>query len=135
MANSLVGVLIRVRQEPVALVADIEGMFNQIRFDPKDCDVLRFLWWEGANLEASPTAYRMVKHVFGATSSPSCANLCVKRLASSSEGKFDPETVKTVERNMHVDDLMKSVPDNHIANRLVAQLIELMKSGGFRLTK
>ena len=36
---------------------------------------------------------------------------------------------------MYVDDLMKSVSDNHIANRLVAQLIELMKSGGFRLTK
>ena len=92
LANSLVGVLIRFQREPVALVADIEGMFSQIRVDPKDCDVFRFLWWEGANLEASPTAYRMVKHVFGATSSPSCADICFKRLVSFSEGKFDPET-------------------------------------------
>ena len=28
----------------------------------------------------------------------------LRKLASSSEGKFDPETVKTVERNMYVDD-------------------------------
>ncbi len=135
LANSLVGVLIRFREEPVALVADIEGMFSQIRVDPKDCDALRFLWWEDAKLETTPIEYRMVKHVFGATSSPSCANLCVKKIASLNEGKFDPETVKAVERNMYVDDLMKSVPDVQTANRLVAQLIELMKNGGFRLTK
>ena len=41
LANSLVGVLIRFRQEPVALVADIEGMFSQIRVDPKDWECLK----------------------------------------------------------------------------------------------
>ena len=83
LANSLVGVIIRFRQEPIAVVADIESMFYQVLVESKDCDVFRFLWWENHNLEDTPTEYRMVKHVFGATSSPSVANFCVKKTASS----------------------------------------------------
>ena len=54
-------------------------MFYQVLVDPKDCDVFRFLWWENIDLHEMPTEYRMVKHVFGATSSPSIANFCVKK--------------------------------------------------------
>ena len=43
--NQLVGVLSRLRQEIVCVVADIEGMFHQVLVEPKDCDVLRLLWW------------------------------------------------------------------------------------------
>ena len=42
--NSLLGVLLRFRQDPVALVADIEGMFNQVKVPPEDAVALRFLW-------------------------------------------------------------------------------------------
>ena len=31
LTNSLLGVLPRLRQYPIALVADIEGMFNQVK--------------------------------------------------------------------------------------------------------
>ena len=43
LTNQLVGVLIWFRQEPVALVADIEDMFHQVVVEQKDQDVLRFL--------------------------------------------------------------------------------------------
>ncbi len=36
--NKLVGVLMRFRQERVALVADIEGMFHQVRVSPRDIE-------------------------------------------------------------------------------------------------
>ncbi|CAB3996126.1 Hypothetical predicted protein, partial [Paramuricea clavata] len=38
LANSLVGVIIRFRQESIAVVADIESMFYQVLVEPKDCD-------------------------------------------------------------------------------------------------
>lgn len=38
--NSLVGVVIMFRQEPVALAADIEAMFHQVRVNDEDCDAL-----------------------------------------------------------------------------------------------
>lgn len=37
LTNGLLGVLIRFRQEPVAMVADVEGMFHQVRVAPDDC--------------------------------------------------------------------------------------------------
>ena len=44
LTNSLVGVLQRFRQEPVAFTCDIEGMFRQVRVNKEDRDLLRFLW-------------------------------------------------------------------------------------------
>ena len=43
LINSLVGVVIRFRQEQVALAADIEAMFHQVGVQERDCDALRFL--------------------------------------------------------------------------------------------
>ena len=43
LTNTLFGVLVRFRQEPVALSSDIEAMFHQVMVDPKDFDVLKFL--------------------------------------------------------------------------------------------
>lgn len=77
LTNNIVGVLTRFRQEFVDLVADIQSMFHQVRVEPRDCDALRFLWWPGG--PAALTEYRMVKHLFGATSSPSVVNLCLKK--------------------------------------------------------
>ena len=45
LTNSIVGVLMRFREEQVALSADIECMFHQIRVAPDDRDAFRFLWW------------------------------------------------------------------------------------------
>ena len=68
LTNFLVGVLIRFQENPIALVADIKQMFHQIKVDPIDCDVLRFLWWPSGNLTEPPVTYQMLVHLFGATS-------------------------------------------------------------------
>ena len=71
LANNLVGVLIRFREEPIAIMADIEGMFHQVRVSPKDCDALHFLWWPENDFNKDPEDYQMLVHLFGNTSSPS----------------------------------------------------------------
>ena len=110
-------------------------MFYQVSIEPKDFDAFRFLWWENNDPQVTPTEYGMLKHVFGATSSPSCANFCLKKTASTYEKEFDPKVAETIQRNMYLDDLMKSVGMTEIAIKLVKQLRELLKKGGFRLTK
>ena len=77
LTNSLLGILLRFRQYPISLVADIEGMFNQVKVPPEDSDALRFLWWEYSDLER-PSEFQMTSHIFGATDSPSCATFCLK---------------------------------------------------------
>lgn len=44
LGPSLLGVLLRFRQYPVAVSGDIKGMFHQIRLLPADKPVLRFIW-------------------------------------------------------------------------------------------
>lgn len=134
LTNSLVGVLTRFRQDSVALVADIEGMFHQVRVSPDDCNVLRFLWWPNGDLNKEPMEYQMTVHLFGATSSPSCANFALKKTAKDNQ-HFDAETIDTVHRNFYVDDCLKSVESNKDAVRLSGQLCDLLSKGGFHLTK
>ena len=135
LTNGLLGVIIRFRQEAVAMVADVEGMFHQVRVAPDDCHVLRFLWWPNNDLSKEPVDYQMLVHLFGATSSPSCASFCLKKPALDNQDEFDVETIKTVNRNFYVDDCLKSVPTTDKAVRLSGQLRELLSTGGFRLTK
>lgn len=95
LTNNLVGVLSRFKQEPVGLVSDIEALFHQVLVEPKDCDALRFFWWPNDDLSEEVEEYRMVKHLFGATSSPSVANFCLRKTADLEQEGFDPDTMST----------------------------------------
>ena len=95
LANSLIGVLIRFREEEIAFTADLEAMFHQVKVLPKDANALRFLWWSGS-LNDPPDEYQMLVHIFGATSAPCCANKAVHQTADDNEVQFDPEVTRTV---------------------------------------
>ena len=135
LTNNLVGVLTRFRQEPVALMADVESMFHQVNVNPNDCDALRFLWWPNNDLNSEPEEYQMMVHLFGATSSPSCANFALRRTAEDNQLEFSKEAVNTVKDNFCVDDCLKSVSSENKAIVLVNELRQLLSKGGFRLTK
>ena len=133
--NQLVGVLSCFRQNTVGMVADIEAMFHQVLVDPKDCGSLRFLWWPNGDLTKEMKEYRMVKHLFGATSPPSVVNFCLRKTAQLHQEEFDKEVIETVNRDMYVDDMMKSTSTTEKAISLASQLRTLLEKGGFRLTK
>ena len=135
LTNSIVGVLMRFREERVALSADIECMFHQVGVPPDDQDAFRFLWWPDGNLNQQPVEHRMEVHLFGATSSPSCCNFALKRTAEDNKGEFPEEVVRTVKRNFYVDDCLKSVKSAKDAVEFMHQLRSILSKGGFRLTK
>jgi len=135
LTNSLVGVLVRFRQERIALASDVKGMFHQVRVDPDDCNSLRFLWWPDGDLSKQPTDHQMLVHLFGATSSPSCASFSLRRVATDNQSDFNAETIDTVNKNFYVDDCLKSVPSTEEAIKLASELRALLSRGGFNLTK
>ncbi|KAL9982123.1 hypothetical protein ACROYT_G010928 [Oculina patagonica] len=135
LTNNLFGVLVRFRQESIALSSDSEAMFHQVNVDPNDFDALRFLWWPEDDLSKQPVEYRMVVHLFGNTSSPSCASFGLRRTAQDNTREFPPEVIDTVLRNFYVDDCLKLVPSTELAIRLREDLSQLLERGGFRLTK
>ncbi|XP_057687730.1 uncharacterized protein LOC130913275 [Corythoichthys intestinalis] len=135
LTNSLIGVLLRFRQESVALMADIQAMFHQVKVSEKDVNFLRFLWWPQGNTEHPPVEYRMTVHLFGAVSSPSCANYALRKTADDHAGQFPAEVVATVKNNFYVDDLLKSLSSEKEAIQMVQNLTALCQRGGFNLSK
>lgn len=134
LINSLVGVLCRFRKESVAVICDIEKMFHQFFVAPQSRNFLKFLWWEGGDLDREPKEYRMAVHLFGAASSPGCANFGLKHLAQQQRANL-PSASNFVENNFYVDDGLASVPTVEDAKRLIVESQELCKRGGLHLHK
>lgn len=135
LTNTLFGVLMRFRQERIALMADIESMFYQVRVVDADCTYLRFLWWPDGNLQGELQEYQMVVHLFGAASSPACSNFALRKTAEDNSKHFSEAVVTTVKRNFYVDDCLKSLPSVEEASQHASDLRSLLSRGGFRLTK
>ncbi|XP_049319056.1 uncharacterized protein LOC125780640 [Astyanax mexicanus] len=135
LTNTLVGVLLRFRKGQVAIMCDIERMFHQFHVKTEDQDYLRFLWWENGKFEEQPSTYRMKVHLFGAASSPGCANYGLKHIAAEGQGRFSEDTIKFIQRNFYVDDGLSSVSSTGQAIQLVKEARELCSTGKLRLHK
>lgn len=116
-------------------MADVESMLHQVKIPPEDADLLRFLWWPDGNVSQELQEYRMEVHLFGATSSPSCASYALRRCAEDNKNSFDAAVVDTVLHNLYVDDCLKSVASEQEAVILYQDLKAICQTGGFRRTK
>ncbi|XP_038061120.1 uncharacterized protein LOC119731907 [Patiria miniata] len=124
----------RARTIMTETVTKVDGHY-QVKVPDNDSDALRFLWWPNGDYSKEPTDHKMLVHLFGATSSPSCAGFCLRKTAEDNRENFDKETVTTVRENFYVDDCLVSTKTESEAIRLASQLIQLLAKGGFRLTK
>ena len=115
-------------------MADIEAIFYQIRVPDRDSSFLHFLWWDDGNIAREVQDYQMLVHLFGAISSPVCANFALRRTAEDNKSYFPTEVINTVKRNFYVDDCLKSLPSVAVAIAYVNNLQALLARGGFRLT-
>ena len=135
LTNNLVDVLLKFREHAVAIMGDVEAMFHQVRVPADERDYLRFLWWPGGDTNAEPRDYRMSVHLFGATSSPSCANMALRQTARDHGTEFDGSVTETVNNNFYVDDCLKSIENEEKAIKLMQDLTALLAKGGFNITK
>jgi hypothetical protein len=134
LTNSLLGVFCRFRKEAVAVTCDIQKMFHQFSVSPEFRNYLRFLWWEGGQLDTEPKEYRMAVHLFGAGSPPGCANFALKYLAQQHKVDY-PAASAFIEKNFYVDDGLTSVSSVEEAQKCIVEAQELCKSGGLHLHK
>ncbi|XP_051246563.1 uncharacterized protein LOC127357957 [Dicentrarchus labrax] len=78
LGASLVGVLLRFREHPIAVSGDIKGMFHQVRLLPEDRPLLRFLWRD-LKVDEPPRVFEWQVLPFGTTCSPCCATYALQR--------------------------------------------------------
>ncbi|KAK7933404.1 hypothetical protein WMY93_004300 [Mugilogobius chulae] len=69
LGPSLIGVLLRFREYPVAVSGDIRGMFHQVRLITQDTPLLRFIWRD-MERERSPDIYEWCVLPFGPPAAP-----------------------------------------------------------------
>ncbi|GFY33442.1 uncharacterized protein TNCV_2227111 [Trichonephila clavipes] len=93
-----------------ALTGDIENMFRQILVNEDDVEFQRIFWRE---IPEEST---------------------IQQLAEEEIIKF-PEAYKVALEDFYVDDLITGTNSKEDAKKLVSQVIELMKKGGFPIRK
>ncbi|KAL7830822.1 hypothetical protein SRHO_G00319490 [Serrasalmus rhombeus] len=135
LTNSLIGVILRFRKEPIGIMADVKPMFHQVRVAKSDVNYLRFLWWPQGDTSRSPREHRMLVYIFGAWSSPSIASFALQKTATDNEIHFLPQVAETIWHNFYTDDCAKSVTKESDAIQLVKDLTSLCSKGGFQFTQ
>ena len=102
--GNLFGILLRLREERVALTGDVSKMFLQIRLPEKDIHVHRYLWRE-LNTKKSPDIYALERVTSGVKSSPDMANFVMLKMAKDNEEEY-PRAALTIRRDRYMDDLI-----------------------------
>lgn len=130
---SLLGVLWRARLKLIGINSDIAEMFHQVEIRPEDRDSQRF-FFRGKDRNRPPDVYRMRVMMFGAVSSPSCAQFVKNENAKSFE-KIFPGVERAIVKQHYVDDYVDSTDTVEEAITLASNVTSVHKKGGFRLVK
>ncbi|XP_072141804.1 uncharacterized protein [Dermacentor andersoni] len=117
MINSLLGVLIRFRKEPVVITVDIKHMFYCFLVRDDHQNYLRFLWFRNS-IYSDVVEYRMKVHVFGNSPSPAVATYGLRRTARGEE-EFGSNVRQFIERDFYVDDGLKCLHNDRDAISLI----------------
>lgn len=134
LINSLVGVLLRFRKGKIALSCDIQQMYHQFHVRPCHRDYLRFLWWEDGDLAKPLRDFRMTVHIFGAASSPGCANYGLKQ-AGKDYAYIDEDAAQFLQQNFYVDDGLHAADDVETAARVLKGAVKICQEVQMRLHK
>lgn len=131
LGASLLGVLLRFREHPIAISADIKEMFHQVRLLPEDRPLLRFLWRDLC-VGNPPKTYEWHVLPFGTTCSPCCATYALQRHVTD-HSPPGGDLKSSVENCFYVDNCLQSLRTPGEARSLVDRLIALLASAGFEL--
>ncbi|XP_026739836.1 uncharacterized protein LOC113502195 [Trichoplusia ni] len=123
LLQSLFGVLLRFREGPVAVMADIQDMFLRVKVKEDDRDCLRFLW-RGSRRTGKPEEYRMSSIIFGAASSPATAIYVMNKNAEDFKITH-PKAVKAIRRNHNMDDYLHSFSSTAEAKKISREIKEI----------
>ena len=127
LLNRLLAVLLRFRENGIAIQSDLECMYYQVLIPPEHRDMLRFLFYVDGQLRC----FKMTRHVFGAIFSSASSAYALKRTVSDFTGKVDPLIKHTVDRNFYVDDCLSSVRTLDEGKLITEEMPKVLETGGF----
>ncbi|XP_056399592.1 uncharacterized protein LOC130294132 [Hyla sarda] len=133
--NNLLGDLYHFRQEPIAIMAEIQHMFHCFIFREDDRNFLRFRWYRNNDVNDEVIDYWMKVHIFGNSPSPAVAIYGQRETAQEGKQEFGSDARQFVERNFYVDDGLKSLPTEAEAIDLLTRTQNMLATAKLRLHK
>ena len=130
MINNLQHVFLRFRNYEYAISADIEAMYYQVTVPENQRDLLRFLWLRD---DGAVDHYRMCENVFGGVWSGSAASYALKKTVNDFD--VSDSVYNVVQDSFYVDDCLLSVSSMEQATEIIHGVKDVLKCGGFNLTK
>ncbi|XP_033643441.1 uncharacterized protein LOC117303376 [Asterias rubens] len=131
LLNNLFGVIMKFRENEVAVIADISKMYHQILIPERDQHVHRFLWRD-LNTDRTPDIYVKTVLTFGDKPAPAMAQIALKKTAEAAEKQF-PDAARVLKENTYMDDICDSVHTVNEAKKLTSEIDEVLAEGGFRV--
>ncbi len=130
----LYDILLRFRENRIALVGDIEKAFLNVSVDKSDRDCLRFLWLEKPPDMSRIVIYRFCRVVFGLNASPFLLNATLRHHIKGYT-EVDPEFVRKLTESFYVDDFVGGGATSEEVKDLYGKTCTRMSEGGFKLRK
>ncbi|XP_068229330.1 uncharacterized protein [Palaemon carinicauda] len=131
LLNDLVEILLRFRQDNVAVIGDISKMYNSVRLKELEQHTHRFVWRD-ADYSRPPNHHVLTAVGFGDRPSGVIAITALKKTASIKENEF-PEIKNIIDRNTYVDDIIFSCEDVNKAKKLMGNMNLVLNEGGFKI--
>ena len=131
--NNLLGILLRFREEQVALVGDISKMFHSIQIPELDQMTHRFLWRD-LETHRYPDTYVMTALNMGDKPSGSIAISALKKTAETKR-KDNPDSSKVIIDNSYMDNIVDSVASYDLATSTTKEVDTILALGGFRVKR
>ncbi len=131
LLNSLFGVILRFRENEVAVSGDISKMYHQVLIPQRDQQVHRFLW---RNLDTTrpPDTYVKTVLTFGDKPAPAMAQIALRKTAE--EGASENErAAAAIKDNSYMDDICDSVHTVDDARQLTEEIDNILEKGGFKI--
>ena len=135
LTNILRGVLLRFREKPIALQADIEEMFLNFKVPESQRNYLRFYWFMDNDVNKPLVPYRATTHIFGLTSSPSVANYGLRYCALQASTPEFEAAKQYIMGSFYMDDGLYSTRTHEEAVEVLSKAKELLARFNIRLHK
>ena len=129
--NNLLGLLLRWREEQVALVGDIRKMFHSVYLEDLEQHCHRFLWRE-LDSGREPDVYVMLQVNMGARPAPA---ICTEAIYLTADKFYSlsPDAAQMLKKSTYVDDIVDSVSSKEVALEVTEKAEQILKKGGFKV--
>ena len=126
LLNGLFGIVLRFRENQVAINGDISKLYHRIPIPLEDQRVHRFLWREMKTDRELDTCVKTIL-TFGDKSALAMAPIALRKTAEEGE---NPHPAKTLKSNSFMDDILDSVHTVQEAQELTTGIDNVLEKGG-----